>query len=98
MHRPGLFFHVDISGLFQVQSYGGHYYFITYKDDHSNYRFAFFMKDKKAVFSMFQTFYKLTKKEAGRSMVKLRIDNGRECLVPLHEECPKHHGHKGNPK
>jgi hypothetical protein len=20
------------------------------------------------------------------------------CYVPLHEECPKHHGHKGDPK
>ena len=20
------------------------------------------------------------------------------CLAPLHEECPKHHGHKGDPE
>jgi len=22
---------------------------------------------------------------------------GGECRAPLHEECPKHHGHKGDP-
>jgi hypothetical protein len=80
MHKHGLYFHANISGPFQVKSYGGHYYFITFKDDHSSYRFAFFMKDKKAVLSTFQTLYKLTKKETGRSMIKLRTDNGREFL------------------
>ena len=44
-----------------MKSYGGHYYFITYKDDHSSYHFAFFMKNKKVVLSTFQTVYKLTK-------------------------------------
>ena len=80
MHKPGLFFHADISGPFQVQSYGGHYYFITYKDDHNSYRFVFFLKDKKDILSTFRTIYKQAKKETGRSMVKLRTDNGREFL------------------
>ena len=76
MHKPGLFFHADISGPFQVQSYGGHYYFVTYKDDHSSYRFVFFLKDRKHILSTFQTLYKQAKKETGRSMIKLRTDNG----------------------
>ena len=66
MHKPGLFFHVDISGPFQVQSYSGHYYFITYKDDHNSYRFVFFLKDKKDILSTFRTIYKQAKKEIGR--------------------------------
>ena len=92
MHKPGLFFHADISGPFQVQSYGGNYYFITFKDDHSSYRFTFFMKDKKAVLSTFQTLYKLTKKETGRSMVKLRTDNGREFLSEDFQAYVQHKG------
>lgn len=71
MHKLGLYFHADICSPFQVKSYGGHYYFITHKDDHSSYGFAFFMKDKNVVLSMFQTLYKLTKKETGRSIVTL---------------------------
>jgi hypothetical protein len=92
MHKPGLFVHADISGPFQVQSYGGHYYFITYKDDHSSYRFVFFLKDKKNIMSTFQTLYKQAKKETGRSMIKLRTDNGREFLSHDFQAYVQHKG------
>lgn len=78
--EPGLFFHCDISGPFQVQSHGGHSYFITFKDDHSSFRFVFFMADRTEVLTKFKILYKLAKKETGRSMSKLRTDNGREFL------------------
>ena len=92
MHKPGLFFHADIFGHFQVQSYGGHYYLITRKNDHSSYRFAFFMKDKKVVLSTFQTLYKLTKKETGHSMVKLRTENGCEFFSKDFQAYVQHKG------
>lgn len=92
MHIPGLFFHVDIFGPFQVKPYGGHYYFITYKDDHSNYSFAFFMKDRKVVVSTFHTLYKSTKKGTGRSMVKLLTNNGHKFLS---KDCQAYVQHKG---
>ena len=36
--------------------------------------------DRKAVLSVFKSLYKLSKKETGRSMVKLRTDNAKEFL------------------
>ena len=78
--EPGSFFHCDISGPLQVQSHGGHSYFITFKDDHSSFRFVFFMVDRGEVLTKFKNLYKLAKKETGRSMSKLHTDNGREFL------------------
>ena len=42
---PGLFFHCDIAGTFQVPSLGWHSYFMTFKDDHSSFRFVFLLRD-----------------------------------------------------
>jgi transposase InsO family protein len=78
--KPGLFFHCDISGPFQVLSHGGHSYFITFKDDHSSLRFVFFMTNRSKALSKLKILYKLAKKETGHSMSKLRTDNGREFL------------------
>ena len=77
---PGKFFHSDIFGPFQVLSHGGHSYFITFKDDHSSFRFVFFMTHRSEALSKFKILYKLAKKETGHSMTTLRSDNGREFL------------------
>ena len=61
--RPGLFFHCDIPGPFQVLSHGGHSYFITFKDDHSSFRFVFFMIARSEALSKFKILYKLAKKK-----------------------------------
>ena len=78
--KPGLFFHCDISGPFQVLSHGGHSYFITFKDDHSSFRFVFFMTTRSEALSKFKILYKLAKKETGHSLSKLRTDNGQEFI------------------
>jgi hypothetical protein len=77
---PGLFFHTDLVGPLQIPSLGGHSYFMTFKDDHSSYRFVFLLPDRKGVLSVFKSLYKLSKKETGRSMVKLRTNNAKEFL------------------
>ena len=77
---PGLFFHADVAGPFQVPSLGGHSYFMTFKDDHSSFRFVFLLSDRTTILSVFKNLYKLSKKETGRSMVKLRTDNAKEFL------------------
>lgn len=74
--RLGMFFHTDIYGPLQVASKGGHRYFITYKDDHSGYRFVFFLKDHKKILDTFKSMYKLAKRETCHAMVRLRSDNG----------------------
>jgi hypothetical protein len=77
---PGLFFHTDVAGPFQVPSLGGHSYFMTFKDDHSSFRFVFLLPDRTTIMSVYKSLYKLSKKETGRSMVKLRADNAKEFL------------------
>ena len=79
--KPILFFHCDISGPFQVISHGGHSYFIMFTNDHSSFRFVFFMTDRSEVLYKFISLYKLAKKETCHSMTKLRTDNGREFLA-----------------
>lgn len=90
--KPGLFFHCDISGPFQVVSHGGHSYFITFKDDHSSFRFVFFMTDRSEVLGKFMSLYKLAKKQTGHSMTKLRTDNGREFLSKDFQDFIQHKG------
>jgi hypothetical protein len=90
--EPGLFFHCDISGPFQVLSHGGHSYFITFKYDHSSFHFVFFMTNRSEALSKFKILYKLAKKETGHSMIKLRTDNGREFLSKDFQDFIQHKG------
>ena len=30
--------------------------------------------------------------------VQTKVSKGRPCRTPLHKECPKHHGHEGDPR
>ena len=69
--KPGHFFHSDISGPFQSPSYRGHRYFIRYKDDHSGFRFIFFLKDRQDIITTFQSLYRLVKNETGNRIQKL---------------------------
>ena len=87
---PGLFFHTDVVGPFQVPSLGGHFYFMTFKDDHSSFRFVFLMPDCTAILFIFKSLYKLSKKEIGRSMVKLRTNNAKEFLSREFQDYIKH--------
>ena len=59
---PSLFFHTDVAGPFQVPSLGGHSYFMTFKDDHSSFRFVFLLSDRTTILSVFKGLYKLSKK------------------------------------
>ena len=77
---PGQFFHSDISGPFQIPSFGGHRYFITFKDDHSSFRFIFFLKNRQDILASFKTLYHLVKCQTGVRISKLRTDNGSEYL------------------
>ena len=77
---PGIFFHIDLAGPFQVPSLGGHSYFMTFKDDHSSFRFVFLLPDRTGILYVFKNLYKLSRKEVGQSMVKLRTDNAKEFL------------------
>ena len=75
---PGEFFHLDISGPLPVPSLGGHIYFVTFKDDHSGYRFLYLMKRKNEVYDNIQRLYQTMKYETGHRICKFRSDNGKE--------------------
>ena len=55
-------------------------------------KFAIVPHDMKTLFRSFHTHTHHTKKK-GKKVVP-----NYECHAPLHEECPKHHGDKGDPR
>ena len=59
---------------------------VTYKDDHSGYRFVFFLKDRKQILDTFKSMYKLAKHETSHAMVRSRSDNGQEYLSNAFQE------------
>ena len=75
---PGEFFHSDISGPLPVPSLGGHIYFVTFKDDHSGYRFLYLMKHKNEVYDNIWRLYTTVKYETGNRIRKFCSDNGKE--------------------
>ena len=44
----------DVCGPMSVKSLGGACYYVLFKDDHSGYRYVYFIKKKSEVFSCFQ--------------------------------------------
>lgn len=53
---PGEMIHTDVCGPMSVQSLGGSRYFLTFKDDASDYRHVYFLKQKSEVFGKFKIF------------------------------------------
>lgn len=72
--------HSDVCGPMQVASFGGARYFVLFKDDYSNYRTVFFMKNKSEVIDHLKTFVQSMKKDTGNDLYILRTDNGLEYI------------------
>lgn len=89
---PGEMFHTDVCGPMSVTSPGGSRYFLTFKDDASDYRHAYFLKQKSEVFGKFKVFERLVANKFGRSMKILRSDNGREFCNRQMDEYLELHG------
>lgn len=47
--KCGEIIHADVCGKMEISSIGGSRYFVLFKDDYSNYRKVFFMKNKSEV-------------------------------------------------
>lgn len=61
-------------------------YFLTFKDDASDYRHVFFIRHKSDVFEKFKEFERSISKKFGRSMKVSRSDNGLEfCNKKMNE-------------
>ncbi|KMQ88473.1 gag-pol polyprotein [Lasius niger] len=76
--QPGELIHSDVCGPMSVQSPGGARFFLTFKDDFSDFRYVYFLRHKSDVLDCFKEYEQMISNKFGRTMKILRADNGRE--------------------
>lgn len=59
-------------------SIGGSKYFLLFKDDHSSFRYVYFIRHKDDTFEKFKEFEQLILNRFGRRIKTVRSDNGTE--------------------
>lgn len=64
----------------EVNSISNSRYFLLYKDDFSNFRKIYFIKNKSEVKSCFENFLKRVENKTGKKIKTLRTDNGLEFI------------------
>lgn len=72
--------HTDICGPMEEESLGGARYFLLLKDDFTNYRYIYFLKNKFEVKKHLENFISLAERETGYKVKVLRSDNGLEFV------------------
>ena len=70
--------HTNVEGPFNIATYAGNSYFITFTDDCTRKVWVYLMKHKSQAINMFEKFKSLVEKETGMSIKCLRSDNGGE--------------------
>ena len=96
--------HSNVWGLAPVNSLGGARYFLTLIDDYSRKVWVYFLKQKDEVFGKFKQWKAMVEKQTGRSVKRLRTDNGGEfCSKEFEEFCKnagivRHHTVPGTPQ
>ena len=75
---PGEMVHTDVCGPMTEKSPGGSRYVLTFKDDASGYRHAYFLKEKSEVFGKFKQYERMVANKFGRAIRRVRSDNGSE--------------------
>lgn len=78
--RPLEIIHSDVCGPMEVKTYNGYRYFVTFTDDYTHFTLAYLMARKSEVIEKFQEFKALVEGHFGRSISKLRCDNGGEYI------------------
>jgi len=74
-----------------TSSITGYKYFLLIVDDFSGKMWVYFLKYKSDVFSIFQKFKSLVKKESSYNIITLRTDNGGEfCSSAFSNFCDTH--------
>lgn len=76
--KPGEVIHMDVCGKMTHPSIGGAYYFVLFKNDCTSYRIAYFLKHKSDVFPNFLQFQKLSERQTGNKIKKIKSDRGLE--------------------
>ncbi|KAG8492966.1 hypothetical protein CXB51_010297 [Gossypium anomalum] len=82
------YIHSDLWGPSRVPSRGGANYMLTFIDDISRKVWAFFLKQKSDVFSIFKSWKIMIVKQTGKQIKYLRTDNGLEfCYDEFNRLC-----------
>ncbi|KAH9648891.1 hypothetical protein KPL70_025781 [Citrus sinensis] len=84
------YIHSDLWGPAQVVSLGGARYFLSIIDDFSRIVWIYVLKSKEQVFEKFKNWKVLVEKQTGKTVKKLRTDNGLEFYNQVFDEfCAK---------
>ena len=81
--EPLTLVHSDVCGPMLTLSMDGASYFVTFIDDFSCKVWAYPLKRKDEVFSVFQRFVTLVETQTGKKVKSLRSDNGWEYVSKL---------------
>ncbi|GKB35221.1 retrotransposon protein, putative, ty1-copia subclass [Tanacetum coccineum] len=80
--------HSDLWGLSQVESLGGKRYFLSIVDDYSKRVWIYIFRFKHEAFRKFKEWKQLVENQTGRTVKKLRTDNGLElCNREFEQLC-----------
>ena len=70
--------HIDVWGLFSVQTHEGYKYFLTIIDDHSRATWIYMLKATFDVLNVFPVFIKMIETQFGKTIKSVRTDNALE--------------------
>ena len=76
---------IDICGPFDVPSWGGEKYFITFIDDHSRYYYLYLLHEKSQTVDVLQTFITEVERQLNRKVKVIRSDRGGEYYGKITE-------------
>ena len=79
-------------GTYSVANISGAKWFVSFIDDCSRVTWIFFMKDKAEVAQLFQNFYRMVQTQFGKTIKRLRSDNGTEYVNRNMSEFLQKHG------
>ena len=77
-NEPGSIIYIDLCSPMEESSLNNSRYIFLLKDDYSNYRFVYFIKNKSDVYEKFTDFLVHFKNQTGKSVKVIRSDNGTE--------------------
>ena len=78
--EPGEMVHSDVCSPMKETSLGGARFFVTFKDDATGYRHAYFLMHKSDVLDRFDIYKREIRNKFGRPIRILRSDNGLEYV------------------
>jgi Integrase core domain len=70
--------HSDLMGPIEVISHGGKRFIMTFMDDHTRFKWVFFLRKKSNAFEAFKVWIQEVENKSGLKVKTFRTDNGGE--------------------